>query len=111
MQHTIRTLQRKISIIEQDKVVNNTGMSMNYSQNHYVGATAQDGDINVKHNYNNQSHSRVASEHSYLSNHDNTDKLVARVRDQVTSFILNRVSEQISAWKVNVRKGNLHVLE
>ena len=50
MQHTIRTLQRKISIIEQDKVVNNTGMSMNYSQNHYVGATAQDGDINVKHN-------------------------------------------------------------
>ena len=96
MQHTIRTLQRKISIIEQEKVVNNTGMSMNYSQNHYVGATAQDGDINVKHNYNNQSHSRVANEHSHLSNHDNTDRLVAGVRDQVTSFILNRVSEQIS---------------
>ena len=50
----------------------------------------------MKQNSNNQSYSRLAGETFQSLDNDSTDKLVAEVRDQVTSFILNRNLEQIT---------------
>ena len=96
LQHTVRTLQRRIIILEHDGMVASTSASINQDQNHYLHSKGQSADVNIKQNFNNHSNSRLTGETYQFRNNDNTDKLVAGVRDQVTSFILNRVSEQIT---------------
>ena len=96
LQHTVRTLQRRISILEHDGMVASASASINQDQNHYLHSKGQSADVNIKQNFNNHSKSRLHGETFQSLNNDNTDKLVADVRDQVTSFILNRVSEQIT---------------
>ena len=63
----------------------------------------------MKQNSNNQLYSRLASETFLSLNNDNKDKLVAEVRDQVTSYLFNRVSEQITMLESQSYEMNLHV--
>ena len=92
LQHTVRTLERRISILEHDGVVTNASESINQAQKYlFTFIRAKNRHEYMKQNSNNQSYSRLASETFQSLNNGNTYKLVAGVRDQVTSFILNRV--------------------
>ena len=89
LQQTIRTLQRKISLLEhcnfeKSKTTPLIENTLNYST---IQGTEEQ---NHRMDYQNQSRNQTR----YVSDH--TDRLVAGVRDQVTNFILNRVSQQIS---------------
>ena len=89
LQQTIRTLKRKISLLEpcnfeKSKTTPLIENTLNYS-------TIQDTkEQNHRMDYQDQFRNQTR----YVSDH--TDHLVAGVRDKATNFILNRVSQQIS---------------
>ena len=89
LQQTIRTLQRKISLLEPcnfEKSKTTPLLEKTFNCSTIQGTEEQ----NHRMDYQDQSRNQPR----YVSDH--TDRLVAGVRDQVTNFILNRVSQQIS---------------